>query len=369
MNLAADPKADPFETLAAQPLTAAIKGIPPRAAPIALEAVGKQGWNLLRGDLPFPLAVLSRAALEHNSRWMRAFIQSNKLSIAPHGKTTMAPQLFRRQIEDGAWAITVATLQQLMVCRRFDFDRLLIANELIGPGELDVIFAELARAPQLEIYGLVDSLAGIERIAAAGRRAGNPARLQLLLEMGVVGGRTGCRSLGEALEVARAARREGLTLRGVEGFEGVLKETAAVDAFLDSIVAAAEEVAREGLFSSQGPVILSAGGSAFYDRVAARFARSRLTTEVRIVTRSGCYLTHDSVSYEQHYRAMRARRGRAWPSSRIAADRRSAPRAPRLDPAPIAPGARPGDPHHGTARRRPGCRAAGAAPMVSPGAA
>jgi D-serine dehydratase len=98
-----------------------------------------------------------------------------------------------------------------------------------------------------------------------------------------------------------------LTLRGVEGFEGVLKETAAVDAFLDSIVAAAEEVAREGLFSSQGPVILSAGGSAFYDRVAARFARSRLTTEVRIVTRSGCYLTHDSVSYEQHYRAMRAR--------------------------------------------------------------
>ena len=147
MNLAADQKADAFEALEAQPLTATTKGIPPLAAPIALGAVGKQGWNLLRGDLPFPLAVLSRANLEHNSRWMRAFIQANKLSIAPHGKTTMAPQLFRRQIEDGAWAITVATLQQLMVCRRFGFDRLLIANELIGPGELDVIFAELAKAP------------------------------------------------------------------------------------------------------------------------------------------------------------------------------------------------------------------------------
>ena len=91
MNLAADPKADAFEALAAQPLTATTKGIPPLAAPIALGAVGKQGWNLLRGDLPFPLAMLSRAALEHNSRWMRAFIQANKLSIAPHGKTTMAP--------------------------------------------------------------------------------------------------------------------------------------------------------------------------------------------------------------------------------------------------------------------------------------
>ena len=307
MNLAADPKADAFEALAAQPLTATIKGIPPRAAPIALGAVGRQGWNLLRGDLPFPLAVLSRTALEHNSRWMRAFIQANKLSIAPHGKTTMAPQLFRRQIEDGAWAITVATLQQLMVCRLFGFHRLLIANELIGTGELDVISGELANAPQLEIYALVDSLAGIERIAAAGRRAGNPARLQLLLEMGVAGGRTGCRSLADALEVARAARREGLTLRGVEGFEGVLKETPAVDAFLDSITAAAEAIASEALFSAEGQVILSAGGSAFYDRVAARFSRSRLANEVQIVTRSGCYLTHDSVSYEQHYRAMRAR--------------------------------------------------------------
>jgi hypothetical protein len=132
MNLAAGPQGDAFEALAAHTLTAAIKGIPPQAGKIELGAVGRQGWNLLQGDLPFPLAVLSRSALEHNSRWMRTFIETNKLSIAPHGKTTMAPQLFRRQMEDGAWAITVATLQQLMVCRRFGFDRLLIANELIG---------------------------------------------------------------------------------------------------------------------------------------------------------------------------------------------------------------------------------------------
>jgi D-serine dehydratase len=310
MNLATDPKSDAFDALAAHTLTAATKGIPPQAGKIELGAVGRQGWNLLRGDLPFPLAVLSRSALEHNSRWMRAFIETNKLSIAPHGKTTMAPQLFRRQIEDGAWAITVATLQQLMVCRRFGFDRLLIANELIGAGELDVIFGELAGRPQLEIYCLVDSLAGIERIAAAGRRNGHPARLRLLLEMGIAGARTGCRSLDQALEIARAARREGLTLAGVEGFEGVLKETAAVDAFLDTICAAAEAIGHEGLFAAQGPVILSAGGSAFYDRVAARFAGCKLGGEVRIVTRSGCYLTHDSVTYEQSYRAMRAREDR-----------------------------------------------------------
>jgi len=250
MNLAAGPQSDAFDALAAHILSFLIIGSPPRVGKIELGAVGRQGWNLLRGDLPFPLAVLSRSALEHNSRWMRAFIEDNKLSIAPHGKTTMAPQLFRQQIEDGAWAITVATLQQLMVCRRFGFDRLLIANELIGAGELDVIFGELAARPQLEIYCLVDSLAGVERIAAAGRRSGDPARLRLLLEMGIAGARTGCRSLGQALEIARAARQEGLTLAGVEGFEGVLKETAAVDAFLEHgarapVVALVEIRARE----------------------------------------------------------------------------------------------------------------------------
>jgi hypothetical protein len=70
--------------------------------------------------------------------------------------------------------------------------------------------------------------------------------------MGIAGARTGCRSLDQALEIARAARREGLTLAGVEGFEGVLKETAAVDAFLDTICAAAEAIGREGSLHRPG---------------------------------------------------------------------------------------------------------------------
>jgi D-serine dehydratase len=307
VNLAADRQADAFQDLAAGELGATTKGIPPQAAPIALGAVGRQGWNLLRGDLVLPAAVLSRSAIERNSRWMRAFIQANKLSIAPHGKTTMAPQLFRRQIEDGAWAITVATIQQLAVCRRFGFERLLLANEPIGRTELDYLFAELAASPSLEIFCLTDSLEGVERIAAAGRRAGCPERLQLLLEGGIAGGRTGCRSVGQALEVARAIRQAGLTLRGIEGFEGILKEAAPIDAFLDFLCETARSVAREGLFAPGLPVVLSAGGSAFYDRVAPRLGTCDVGAEIKVVTRSGCYLTHDSLTYERAYRALRAR--------------------------------------------------------------
>ena len=307
MNSDRTTREDPFGDLAALKLTAVVKGIPPHASPIALGEIGRQGWNLLAGDLVFPVAILRQSALTNNSRWMRSFIESNGLFISPHGKTTMAPQLFRLQMQDGAWGITVATIQQLAVCRQFGFDRMMLANEPIGRAEIDYLFAELGRSPNLDLYCLIDSLTGVERLADAGRRAGTLTRLQVLLEVGVVGGRAGCRTLEQALDVARATKQFGLTLRGIEGFEGILTRVEDVDTFLDFLCEAANACAREQLFARGQPVILSAGGSVFYDRVAARLAKTELGADFRIITRSGCYLTHDSVLYEREYRAMRSR--------------------------------------------------------------
>ena len=148
-----------------------MKGIPPQAGPVTLGAIGGKGWNLLRGDLTMPVAVLSRSALEHNSRWMRAFADRNGLSIAPHGKTTLAPQLFDLQARDGAWAITVSNVQQVALCREFGFDRILIANQIVGRAEIDYLFGELDRSAALELFCLVDSLEGVRRLAARARPA------------------------------------------------------------------------------------------------------------------------------------------------------------------------------------------------------
>jgi D-serine dehydratase len=89
------------------------KGMPGGMAPMPLDAIGTQGWNVLREDLPLPLAVLKESALAHNGRWMRDFLGRSGAVIAPHGKTTMSPQLFGRQLDDGAWAITLATVNQV----------------------------------------------------------------------------------------------------------------------------------------------------------------------------------------------------------------------------------------------------------------
>jgi D-serine deaminase-like pyridoxal phosphate-dependent protein len=280
-----------------------IKGMPGGLGPVPLATIGAQGWNLLREDLPLPLAVLRQSALAANRRWMQAFLQHSAAVIAPHGKTTMSPQLFDAQLADGAWAITVATVHQLQVARAYGVERVILANQLVGRQAIRYVLEELTRDPGFDFYCLVDSVEGAAQLAAAAQKVGLKRPIQLLLEGGYRGGRTGCRDLTSALAVARAvaAAAPSLALRGVEGFEGLFAgdaeaKAAAVAGFLDFLVEIAVAVEREGLFA-EGPLLLSAGGSAFYDMVAARFARAGLMREVRVVTRSGCYLTHDSGLY------------------------------------------------------------------------
>ena len=293
--------------LAERALDISVKGLPPQAQPLTLSAIAAKRWNVLRGDLTMPVAVLSRSALAHNSRWMRGFIEKNRLSIAPHGKTTLAPQLFDLQARDDAWAITVSNVQQMALCRAFGFDRILIANQVVGRAEIDYLFDELDRSAGLEIYCLVDSQEGVRRLATGSSGHRSAGRLGLLLEVGVAGGRSGARSLEAALTVAREVSANGLSLCGVEGFEGILKTTEAVDAFLRFLAETAAACHRENLFSGAGPVILSAGGTAYFDRVAVLLGRAGFGGDFRIVTRSGCYLTHDSVVYERALADMRAR--------------------------------------------------------------
>ena len=118
------------------------KGLPPGQGPLWLGEVGAQGWNLLAGDMALPLAVLKRDALQHNAVWMRRFLEETGAVLSPHGKTSMSPELFALQIEHGAWAITVATAQQARVARDFGFERILLANQLIGAVEIDWVLEQ-----------------------------------------------------------------------------------------------------------------------------------------------------------------------------------------------------------------------------------
>ncbi len=281
------------------------KGLPYDAPRLTVGDVAKQGWSVLDGDLPLPLAVIRQDILAANSAWMSAFTAGNDLVIAPHGKTTMSPHLFDLQIADGAWAITAATLQQVEVCRRFGVKRVLLANQPAGRQAVDACFRALQGDNAIELYCLADSLDGVAMLAEGALRnpppAGNP--LRILIEMGFEGGRTGVRSRAGALEIARAvAAAPGLELAGFECFEGMLPTPETADVLIDDVAETALLALEQGLYTSSAPIIISAGGSAFFDRVVERFNRVAFPHPVLRVLRSGCYLTHDSIAYAAAFR-------------------------------------------------------------------
>jgi D-serine dehydratase len=291
---------------AASFVDARTKGLPHATMGIQLSEVGGKNWNLLAEDLPLPVAILRHSALANNRRWMLEFVARTGVKLAPHGKTSMSPELFSMQLTDGAWAITLSTVQQVRVARHAGINRILLANEVVGPRDIDYILAELKNDPFFEFHCLVDSLPGVSRLAdaATARSIGRP--LQLLIEMGYMGGRAGCRDVESALAVARAikAGEPHLMLCGIEGFEGLhqygpaSESVANVHRLLAQIVEVAHTADDEGLFDGD-EIILSAGGSAYYDIVAEVFAAAHLRRKTSIVLRSGCYLTHDAGIYER----------------------------------------------------------------------
>ena len=298
---------------------ARFKGFPHGMPAMRLRDIAAHGWNILRGDTPFPVAVVRRSAMRHNRAWMREFTQATGVAIAPHGKTTMCPQIFARQLDDGAWGMTVANVHQLGICVDIGVRRVIIANQVVARRDVARIVELMQQQRDLQVLFLIDSLAQLERVAREAQQHERTRPLAVLLEIGHAGGRTGARSVAEAMTVARAIRSSAaVQLAGIECYEGLAvtgdseHDRRHVDALVESVHAVAVACEKEGLFAP-GDVILSAGGSAVFD-IVARNLPLRLSHPVRTILRSGCYVTHDSGTYERLFARVQARSGEPWQS-------------------------------------------------------
>jgi D-serine dehydratase len=289
------------------------KGYPHHASPMRRSAIGAMQWNVLRGDLPLPLAVIKRDALAGNLRWMQRFAQEQGVELAPHGKTTMSPQLFAAQLDAGAWGITFANVTQARVSLACGVRRCLIANQVVAAPDLAAIAGLRREHADARVIFLVDSLAQLALIEdwhGAQRQA--PAAFEVLLEIGLDGGRTGCRSHEQAMALARRLHACAATLLvGIECYEGLWASGRSADdqALVQGLLQRATQVARqcddEQLFEAE-ELLLSAGGSSIFDLVAPHL-KPALSRPVRGVMRSGCYVTHDHGSYKRYLAAMDTR--------------------------------------------------------------
>ncbi|WP_233290416.1 alanine racemase [Kitasatospora sp. MBT66] len=250
-------------------------------------------------DLGTPLLTLDEGALDHNLRTMARWCADAGMALAPHGKTTMAPALWKAQLDAGSHGITLANLPQLRVARAFGVRRLLLANSLLDPAGLRWLAGELAADADFAFTCWVDSVESVRLMDEALRAAGAERRVEVLVELGGPGGRTGARTVDGAVEIADAVRRAPtLRLAGIGGYEGALAHDASegglgtVRGYLRSLAELHGRLA--GRYAEDAAPVVTAGGSAYFDLVAEELAA---LPEAFVVLRSGAYLAHDDGFY------------------------------------------------------------------------
>ncbi|MFC5718962.1 amino acid deaminase [Streptomyces gamaensis] len=295
------PEHGPVARLAETRVDHRFKGLPPDAEGMTVGALAAERRSLFTDGFTTPVLALSAEALEHNLALMERYTQEHGLAFAPHGKTSMAPQLLERQLAHGAWGITAATPAQVRSYRAFGIGRIFLANEVVDRPALRWIAAELAADPGFRLIAYVDSVRGVELMDAALREAEASRPLDVVVELGARGGRTGVRTEAECTAVADAVAGTGtLRLVGVAGYEAEIPDADAdsVGAWLRRLTALAVEFDKAGRFAGLPEIVVSAGGSAWFDTVAEVFAElPPLSAPVLRLLRSGAYLTHDDGTY------------------------------------------------------------------------
>lgn len=260
-----------------------------------------QPWNILQENVSLPAATLSSSAINHNQLWMEKFAERFQFQLAPHGKTTMLPALFRMQAASpNCYGLTLATVSQVTAAFNNGIKRVIMANQLVGKCNMDIISTILGKDPAFEFICLVDSS---ENVAQLGQFFGNrKQKLKVLLEYGVDGGRTGIRDENQESAVLAELRNwtDSVSVVGVEFFEGILQDATEIRRFINWSLSRVQKLADENVFVND-EIIITGAGTAWFDIVAEDFLQfeEKCPLPLKKVIRSGCYLIYDNGMYAQ----------------------------------------------------------------------
>ncbi|WP_228181644.1 alanine racemase [Streptomyces anulatus] len=279
------------------------KALPPDAEGLTVGALAAERRNLFTGGFTTPVLALSAESVAHNLDLLETYAERHGLAFAPHGKTSMSPQLFVDQLKRGAWGITAAVPHQARVYRAYGIGRIFLANELVDAVALRWLAGEMTADPEFRFVCYVDSVRGVELMDAALGAAGATRPVDVVVELGAgEGARTGARTEADCAAVADAvAAASSLRLVGVAGYEGEVPDAdpERVRAWLRRLVGLAADFDAAGRFSGAEEIVVSAGGSAWFDAVADVFAEiPGLGLPVLKLLRSGAYVSHDDGHYK-----------------------------------------------------------------------
>ncbi|MDQ0467825.1 alanine racemase [Labrys wisconsinensis] len=306
----------PLLSASARPvlLDDSLRGVPPGTADLSAADLPLLRWHPADGRMALPVLTLDETAFRANRDLFLSYAREQGVAVAPHAKTPMAPDLARALVEGGAWGTTVADIRQAGVMLRAGLDRLILANGIGGAGGAGRLAALIRRYPGALLHVFVDSVAAASALAAAWRADPALPPLRVLAETGAARG--GARSLAEVEAILDVVLASGGRLEpaGVATYEGAAavaspERTLEIIAGLLELTAEAFALLRRRL-GDRRPLIVTAGGSVFFDRVIAALGPVVAADgAAELVLRSGAIFFHDHGVYDRAFAALDARQG------------------------------------------------------------
>lgn len=204
-------------------------------------------------ELSTPALVVDAAAFEHNVATMTAARPGR--SLRPHVKAFKSTALAARLADAGHRRFCCATTREVEGMAAAGLgDDLLLANEVVDVRRLGRL-ADLVRDDRARVTVAVDSDETVDAAASAGPR-------EVLVDVAVGLPRCGCRP-DDAGRLADRARRAGLEVRGVMGYEGHLVGVADRAGREEGVAVAMALLAAA--HAEVGGDVVSGGGTGTYD--------------------------------------------------------------------------------------------------------
>lgn len=171
-----------------------------------------------------PALVIDLDAMERNLSQMMAFAKSHQVRLRPHAKMHKSAVLSRLQMQAGAVGVCVQKTSEAEALAAEGVDNIYISNEVIAPHKLTrvVALANTLAKRKGRLAIAVDSLEGVQRLAAAAEEASLAAGLiDVFIELDVGHGRCGVHSSDAVLELAQAiALHKALRFAGLQAYHG-----------------------------------------------------------------------------------------------------------------------------------------------------
>ncbi|PWL18521.1 amino acid deaminase [Falsochrobactrum shanghaiense] len=275
-----------------------IRGFPSDHAAVCVADIASVGIDPRDGSAQLPLLTFDRSAWEQNCTAMFSYLHAVGARIAPHAKTPMSPELARDLLERGAVALTVADIRQAAVMLGHGFDRLILANQIGGRASGARLGRLLAQHPAAQVILYVDSLAALATAAEVAATAGR--RIDFLIEVG--GGRAGARDRATVLAILeKLADYPDLRAVGIAAYEGASASGDLVmtrKAIAELHAFAAEAFAQLRALQPEDRLMLSSGGSSFFDLVIEDLGPTvSADGNADLVLRSGAIFFYDHGVY------------------------------------------------------------------------